>query len=59
MADNDVFVDDAFERIAAGRVRPVYGMNFTPSSVQLSELSHPHLARSVGINVPTYYLAGR
>ena len=64
------FIDQCFADIAAGRVRPYYGMNFTARNARLpSHLAHaplnilngvyPILDRSEGINVPTFYLAGR
>ena len=70
MADSDKCVNEGFADIAAGRGQPVYGMNFLARTAQvptyLADVPHnirvgvhPHLNRSVGINVPTHYLAGR
>ena len=64
------FVDQCFKDIAVGPVHPSYGMNFTARNDALpTPLSdapfnilngfHPHFDRSVGVNVPTFYLGGR
>ena len=68
--NNDTYVDSAFADISAGRARSVYRMNSTARFDQLpTHLAgvplnirdgvHLRLGRSFGINIPTYYLAGR
>ena len=55
---------------AALPIRPAYEMNFTARNARLPTHlahaplnilngAHPYFGRSVGINVPTFYLAGR
>ena len=70
LSSSGAYLDASFSAIAGRECRPVYAMNLTARSARLPTYLrnalfnihpgiHPTFKRSVGINVPTYYLARR